>query len=141
MQKYCFTAYTPNHRNTFLQIFCNCPPKSLTFKQCRRTYFYHPGFNRQSSLPYYLYTRAYTRDFPKQPTFHTPELQASDLQHIIVYDIRNSTCTSYTNGLPAEVDTSYRNKTIRLPAELHTSCGMNLHQTKRPDVLKKHRGV
>ena len=46
VQKYCFTAYTPNHRNTFLQIFCNCPPKSLTFKQCRTTCFYHLGFNR-----------------------------------------------------------------------------------------------
>ena len=89
----------------------------------------------------FIRAHVHTGDFPKQPAFHTPAPQATDLQHIIVYDIRNSTCTSYTNGLPAEVDTSYRNKTIRLPAELHTSCGMNLHQTKRPDVLKKHRGV
>ena len=141
VQKYCFTAYTPNHPDTFFILFCFYMPKSLILKRCRRACFITSGFSWWSVIPYYLYTRAHTRDLSKQPTFHTPAPQATDLQHIIVYDIRNSACTSYTNELPTEVDTPYRNKTIPLPAELHTSYGINLHQTKRPDVLKKHRGV
>ena len=54
VQKYCFTAYTPNHRNTFLQIFCSYSLKSLILKRCRRACFITSGFSWWSVLPYYL---------------------------------------------------------------------------------------
>ena len=38
----------------------------------------------------------YTGDFQKQPAFHTPKRQVADPQLITVYDIRDISCTSYT---------------------------------------------
>ena len=40
VQNYCFTAYPPNLRNTFLQEKCRFARKSLILKRCRRAYFY-----------------------------------------------------------------------------------------------------
>ena len=49
VQKYCFTAYTPNHRNTFLQIFCKHSLKSLILKTCRRASFLHHTSNQKAT--------------------------------------------------------------------------------------------
>ena len=51
VQKYCFTAYTPNLHNTFLQIFCICLPKSLILKRCRRACFERLSFSQWNILP------------------------------------------------------------------------------------------
>ena len=39
VQNYCFTAYTPNFRNTFLLKICILSLNSLILKRCRKTYF------------------------------------------------------------------------------------------------------
>ena len=44
VQKYCFTAYTPNHPDTYFILFCFYMPKSLILKRCRRAYFYNLWF-------------------------------------------------------------------------------------------------
>ena len=36
VQKYCFTTYPPNIRNTFLQTFCIRSHNSLILKRCRK---------------------------------------------------------------------------------------------------------
>ena len=44
-----------------------------------------------------IYTRARIyREFQKQPAFHTLGRQVTDPQLITVYDIRDISCTSYT---------------------------------------------
>ena len=39
VQNYCFTAYAPNIRNTFLLKICILLLNSLILKRCRKTYF------------------------------------------------------------------------------------------------------
>ena len=97
VQKYCFTAYTPNIRNTFLQIFCSCSRKPLILKRCRTADFKGLWFRPMECLTL-LFIRAhvYTGDFQKQPAFHTLGRQVADPQLITVYDIRDISCTSYT---------------------------------------------
>ena len=81
VQKYCFTAYPPNHPNTFLQIFCSCSRKSLILKRCRTADFKGLWFRPMECLTL-LFIRAhvYTGNFQKQPAFHTPKRQVADSQ-------------------------------------------------------------
>ena len=54
VQKYCFTAYTPNHPDTFFILFCSCSPKSLILKRCRTAYFGHLGSRERLSREHYI---------------------------------------------------------------------------------------
>ena len=54
VQKYCFTAYTPNHLETFFILFCICLPKSLILKRCRTAYFGHLGSRERLSREHYI---------------------------------------------------------------------------------------
>ena len=58
VQKYCFTAYTPNLRNTFLQEKCSFARKSLILKRCRRAYFYTSLERIQAAYTLLLYIKS-----------------------------------------------------------------------------------
>ena len=97
VQKYCFTAYPPNHPNTFFILFCHYQPKSLILKRCRRAGFQGHRYRQIERLTLlFIRAHAYTRDSPKQPAFHTPQRQVVDSQRIMVYDIRDISCTHHT---------------------------------------------
>ena len=66
VQKYCFTAYPPNIRNTFLQIFCSCSRKPLILKRCRTVDFKGLWFRPMECLTL-LFIRAHDiyREFPE----------------------------------------------------------------------------
>ena len=53
VQKYCFTTYPPNIRNTFLQTFCRFSRNSLITKRCRTTYFRTSMHETKDATPYY----------------------------------------------------------------------------------------
>ena len=81
VQKYCFTAYPPNIRNSFCTLFCHYQPKSLILKRCRRTGFEHYRYHSiECSTLLFIRAHVYTGDFQKQPAFHTPKRQVADSQ-------------------------------------------------------------
>ena len=57
VQNYCFTAYVPNDRNTFLLKICILLHKSLIIKRCRKACFFKHILPFKYPLPYFL-TRA-----------------------------------------------------------------------------------
>ena len=54
VQNYCFTAYTPNFRNTFLLKICIFLLNLLIFKRCRTTSNGREVCLFDTSIPYYL---------------------------------------------------------------------------------------
>ena len=54
VQKYCFTAYTPNIHNTFFILFCSCSPKSLILKRCRTAYFEYLWSRNRTTREHYI---------------------------------------------------------------------------------------
>ena len=54
VQKYCFTAYTPNLHNSFFILFCICLPKSLILKRCRTAYFEYLWSRNRSTREHYI---------------------------------------------------------------------------------------
>ena len=54
LQKYCFTAYTPNIHNTFFILFCSCSPKSLILKRCRTAYFEYLWSRNRTTREHYI---------------------------------------------------------------------------------------
>ena len=66
VQNYCFTAYTPNIRNTFLRKICIRLHKLLIIIKQKRIPFLKAFGQKRIALPYYLYARVY-REVISQP--------------------------------------------------------------------------
>ena len=54
VQKYCFTAYTPNLPNTFFILFCICLPKLLILKRCHTAYFEYLWSRNRTTREHYI---------------------------------------------------------------------------------------
>ena len=92
VQNYCFTAYAPNIRNTFLLKICILLHKSLIIKRCRKACFFQVHSTVQVSLTLFLNARAYTRNLPvidctpvteRQPLVSQPEIGGSKRLHLL----------------------------------------------------------